>query len=266
MSNDFILCDAYYTSVQKPDEGVSFPSEEKGITYLYRLPNYLEPPETTTNTYGNTTLASPSSGGYIPTIFSGVESFKMQCNQPTAPATGPTRVYSGLNTINFVIDAEVNQWTHLILHYGFNTTSIGTNDFKIKFGDGSKYFVKDAIDNGYLSPLCLFIGGYASWIDPVWTTLYTEGYLSVRDYPINNIVCKPILHAITGVEFTSTKFADWGGYHGTLADGFYAYTYDKTVKFSKSPFTKQLFLCDVYKKVNNQLVLIDPNFVIKLSG
>lgn len=225
---------ASYVYTKHFNEGTSFSTEEKGITYLYREPSYPTPPATTTQTYGNTTLAQP--GGYVPSCLYDLRNtaLETQCNEPTYPAKTPTRVYAGLNSISFASNAKVGQWATLMLRYSYYTSSMGTTDFKIVFADGAKHFVKDAVENGYLSPLCLFIGDYP-YSDTNWINLYTSGDLAVKNYPANTIVCKPLLSDITGVEFTASNDADWGGYQGNLMDGFVAYTYDPSVQFSLTP-------------------------------
>lgn len=212
------------------NEGTFFPPGLRQVTYLYRTPSYSIPPVTSSSYRGNSSLYDTSQ--FMPSILIGIDNLqRTQCHISSAPwVDGPFRVFAGLNTVNFYNYAKANQWAFIRLHYGYWTRNISVTDLKLTFSNGVKYFIKDAIDNGYLSPLCLIYGSN------YWMDLYSSGDTPALNYPIHDIVCKPLLYDIVGIEFTSNKDADWGG-HGPneYYDGVYAYTYDKSVQFSLTP-------------------------------
>lgn len=227
------------TNLINYDEGTSFNTTEKGIKTLYRTPGFLNTPLpwTTNSTYGNNTLAQPDSSsymGYETTLFNDLSVEPTMVATPTSPSTKFVKVNSGLNTIDFSTNVNANEWCKLTLSYGVYTSNISTSNFKIKFSDGSKLYIKDAIDRGYLTKLTL-LTGYYLYSDPNWINFYTSGNLASKSYPINQVVTKPLVYSITGVEFTSNKAASWGSYY----DGFSAYKYDSSVQFSLSPISTQ---------------------------
>jgi hypothetical protein len=208
------------------DEGTAFPASEREITYLYREPPYVLQPETWSGS-ANTSLVGVTRAGNLPSIFEDLEAYRTQCNAITAPSTRNTRVVSGFNNVSFINHAYVGQWTWICLYFGYGTSSMAISGFKLIFADNTKRTVKEAVENGYLSVLCLLSGMN-------WDTLYSTGNMATRSYPINNIVCKPILVPIIGVEFTASNDAY------LYADGFFTYTYSTSVKFSLTSISQSM--------------------------
>lgn len=215
------------------DEGTAFPALNGQVTYLNRFPPYLlEPTQYPLGTViGNTTLVynDQYGGGYNLTILENLEQYHTLCTTGGGTSDGsmiPT--VAGYNQVIFTTPVNVNEWGYLWLHYGWMTTGINTTGFKLIFADGTRRTIKNALENGYISPLCL-LTGYKNYSDPNWMTLYTDGNLSTRNYPMNNIFCKPLLVSLVGVEFTSNR----GSY--PYYDGFRAEKYSSDIKFSYKP-------------------------------
>lgn len=219
-----IKSQALVVNSYKVNEGTAFPLGEKQIKTLYRYPDYMS---TSMPYNNNSNFGSPTYGNNITTYNllyyrqgSDYDYSKWNNSIVSHIKKEATNGYyqwvkAGQNSITLQSNVPRNRWAAIWLYANGGTNSnVYVKDLKLIFDDDSKMTIKEAVDNGIISPLCLIYTYYDNRAWQEWDKLYTGGETTSKLAPAGYIVLKCLSKELQGVEFYTNT--DWNTYYDGL--------------------------------------------------